>query len=41
MVKQGETRKERQWIRRDFEKYGRLSVEVQKAILKDIYGVEE
>ena len=41
MIKQGENRKERRHIRRDFEKFGRLSKETQTMILKDLYGYKE
>jgi hypothetical protein len=41
MIKQGETRHDRKNIRRDFEKHGRISKELERAILKDIYGVKE
>ena len=40
MIKQGENRNERKQIRRDFEKHGRISKELEVNILKDIYGVE-
>ena len=40
MIKQGENRSDRKMIRRDFEKYGRLSKEMEAQILRDIYGVK-
>ena len=40
MIKQGNTRTERKQLRRDFEKYGRISKELERAILKDLYGVK-
>jgi hypothetical protein len=40
MLKQGKNHKEMKQIRRDFEKYGKISQTLQKALLKDLYGVE-
>ena len=40
MVKQGENRADRKNIRRDFEKYGRLTKELEGQILKELYGVQ-
>lgn len=41
MIKQGESRADRKNIKRDFEKYGRISKELEKQILRDVYGVKE
>jgi hypothetical protein len=41
MIKQGETRNDRKWIRRDFEKFGRISKETEKMILKELYNVDK
>ena len=40
MIKQGENRSDRKNIRRDFEKYGRITKEMEQQILRDIYGVK-
>jgi len=40
MVKQGETRDARKYIKRDFEKHGIISKEFEKELLRVIYGVK-
>ena len=39
-IKEGETRTDRKYIRRDFEKHGIIPKEFEQKILKDIYGVK-
>ncbi len=40
MIKQGENRTERKQIKYDFERFGKISKEIEEAILRDIYGVK-
>jgi len=40
MLKQGEKRIERKQIRRDFLCYGKISKELERELMKDIYGVK-
>jgi len=41
MIKRGGTRQERKLIQRDFEKHGMISNDLEKEILRELYGVKE